>query len=194
MCYTSRVNRGIKNMSDYTISFDNEYKGRLIDQIKEKISTFLNGLLISFIILFSGLYICFLQFHYVGKWKMLFGTVLIVIGVLGIIITPIYSLFHKFNYGLKGRIVIDFHIENDEYYYAIKGNRKNQDFMEKGIINLIEIKKHIIKVKTRNTKTYALPVRQLSSDDLDFINNLSIKIRNKREKETKERNEERKNK
>lgn len=192
MCYTTRVNRGLKNMNDYTISFDNEYKGRFTDQIKEKVSTLLNGLLVFFIILFSGLYICFFRFYYVRNWEMAVGTVLIVIGILGILITPIYSLFHKFNYGLKGRIVIDFHIGNDEYYYVIKGNRKNQDFMEEGIVDLIEIKKHIIKVKTRNTKTYALPVRELSKDDLCFLNDLAIKIRNKREKETIERNKERK--
>ena len=192
MCYTTRVNRGLKNMNDYTISFDNEYKGRFTDQIKEKVSTLLNGLLVFFIILFSGLYICFFRFYYVRNWEMAVGTVLIIIGILGILITPIYSLFHKFNYGLKGHIVIDFHIENDEYYYVIKGNRKNQDFMEEGIIDLIEIKKHIIKVKTRNTKTYALPVRELSNDDLCFLNDLAIKIRNKREKETIERNKERK--
>ena len=192
MCYTTRVNRGLKNMNDYTISFDNEYKGRFTDQIKEKVSTLLNGLLVFFIILFSGLYICFFRFYYVRNWEMAVGTVLIVIGILGILITPIYSLFHKFNYGLKGRIVIDFHIDNDEYYYVIKGNRKNQDFMEEGIIDLIEIKKHIIKVKTRNTKTYALPVRELSKDDFCFLNDLAIKIRNKREKETIERNKERK--
>lgn len=30
-------------MNDYTISFDNEYKGRFRDQIKEKVSTLLNG-------------------------------------------------------------------------------------------------------------------------------------------------------
>lgn len=192
MCYTTRVNRGLKNMNDYTISFDNEYKGRFTDQIKEKVSTLLNGLLVFFIILFSGLYICFFRFYYVRNWEMAVGTVLIIIGILGILITPIYSLFHKFNYGLKGRIVIDFHIENDEYYYVIKGNRKSQDFMEEGIIDLIEIKKHIIKVKTRNTKTYALPVRELSKDDLCFLNDLAIKIRNKREKETIERNKERK--
>lgn len=192
MCYTTRVNRGLKNMNDYTISFDNEYKGRFTDQIKEKVSTLLNGLLVFFIILFSGLYICFFRFYYVRNWEMAVGTVLIIIGILGILITPIYSLFHKFNYGLKGRIVIDFHIENDEYYYVIKGNRKNQDFMEEGIVDLIEIKKHIIKVKTRNTKTYALPVRELSKDDLCFLNDLAIKIRNKREKETIERNKERK--
>ena len=179
-------------MSDYTISFDNEYKGRFTDQIKEKVSTLLNGLLVFFIILFSGLYIWFFRFYYVRNWEIAVGTVLIVIGILGILITPIYSLFHKFNYGLKGRIVIDFHIENDEYYYVIKGNRKNQDFMEEGIVDLIEIKKHIIKVKTRNTKTYALPVRELSKDDLCFLNDLAIKIRNKREKETIERNKERK--
>ena len=181
-------------MNDYTISFDNEYKGRFTDQIKEKVSTLLNGLLVFFIILFSGLYICFFRFYYVRNWEMVVGIVLIVIGILGILITPIYSLFHKFNYGLKGRIVIDFHIENDEYYYVIKGNRKNQDFMEEGIIDLIEIKKHIIKVKTRNTKTYALPVRELSSNDFCFLNDLAIKIRNKREKETIERNKERKQK
>ena len=192
MCYTTRVNRGLKNMNDYTISFDNEYKGRFTDQIKEKVSTLLNGLLVFFIILFSGLYICFFRFYYVRNWEMAVGTVLIIIGILGILITPIYSLFHKFNYGLKGHIVIDFHIENDEYYYVIKGNRKNQDFMEEGIIDLIEIKKHIIKVKTRNTKTYALPVRELSKDDLCFLKDLAIKIRNKREKETIERNKERK--
>lgn len=192
MCYTTRVNRGLKNMNDYTISFDNEYKGRFTDQIKEKVSTLLNGLLVFFIILFSGLYICFFRFYYVRNWEMAVGTVLIIIGILGILITPIYSLFHKFNYGLKGRIVIDFHIDNDEYYYVIKGNRKNQDFMEEGIVDLIEIKKHIIKVKTRNTKTYALPVRELSNDDLCFLNDLAIKIRNKREKETIERNKERK--
>lgn len=192
MCYTTRVNRGLKNMNDYTISFDNEYKGRFTDQIEEKVSTLLNGLLVFFIILFSGLYICFFRFYYVRNWEMAVGTVLIVIGILGILITPIYSLFHKFNYGLKGRIVIDFHIDNDEYYYVIKGNRKNQDFMEEGIIDLIEIKKHIIKVKTRNTKTYALPVRELSKDDFCFLNDLAIKIRNKREKETIERNKERK--
>ena len=192
MCYTTRVNRGLKNMNDYTISFDNEYKGRFTDQIKEKVSTLLNSLLVFFIVLFSGLYICFFRFYYVRNWEMAVGTVLIVIGILGILITPIYSLFHKFNYGLKGHIVIDFHIENDEYYYVIKGNRKNQDFMEEGIIDLIEIKKHIIKVKTRNTKTYALPVRELSNDDLCFLNDLAIKIRNKREKETIERNKERK--
>ena len=192
MCYTTRVNRGLKNMNDYTISFDNEYKGRFTDQIKEKVSTLLNGLLVFFIILFSGLYICFFRFYYVRNWEMAVGTVLIIIGILGILITPIYSLFHKFNYGLKGRIVIDFHIENDEYYYVIKGNRKSQDFMEEGIIDLIEIKKHIRKVKTRNTKTYALPVRELSKDDLCFLNDLAIKIRNKREKETIERNKERK--
>ena len=192
MCYTTRVNRGLKNMNDYTISFDNEYKGRFTDQIKEKVSTLLNGLLVFFIVLLSGLYICFLRFYYVRNWEMAVGTVLIIIGILGILITPIYSLFHKFNYGLKGRIVIDFHIENDEYYYVIKGNRKSQDFMEEGIIDLIEIKKHIIKVKTRNTKTYALPVRELSKDDLCFLNDLAIKIRNKREKETIERNKERK--
>ena len=192
MCYTTRVNRGLKNMNDYTISFDNEYKGRFTDQIKEKVSTLLNGLLVFFIVLLSGLYICFFRFYYVRNWEMAVGTVLIIIGILGILITPIYSLFHKFNYGLKGRIVIDFHIENDEYYYVIKGNRKSQDFMEEGIIDLIEIKKHIIKVKTRNTKTYALPVRELSKDDLCFLNDLAIKIRNKREKETIERNKERK--
>ena len=192
MCYTTRVNRGLKNMNDYTISFDNEYKGRFTDQIKEKVSTLLNSLLVFFIVLFSGLYICFFRFYYVRNWEMAVGTVLIVIGILGILITPIYSLFHKFNYGLKGRIVIDFHIDNDEYYYVIKGNRKNQDFMEEGIVDLIEIKKHIIKVKTRNTKTYALPVRELSNDDLCFLNDLAIKIRNKREKETIERNKERK--
>ena len=192
MCYTTRVNRGLKNMNDYTISFDNEYKGRFTDQIKEKVSTLLNSLLVFFIVLFSGLYICFFRFYYVRNWEMAVGTVLIVIGILGILITPIYSLFHKFNYGLKGHIVIDFHIENDEYYYVIKGNRKNQDFMEEGIIDLIEIKKHIIKVKTRNTKTYALPVRELSKDDLCFLKDLAIKIRNKREKETIERNKERK--
>ena len=192
MCYTTRVNRGLKNMNDYTISFDNEYKGRFTDQIKEKVSTLLNSLLVFFIVLFSGLYICFFRFYYVRNWEMAVGTVLIVIGILGILITPIYSLFHKFNYGLKGRIVIDFHIDNDEYYYVIKGNRKNQDFMEEGIVDLIEIKKHIIKVKTRNTKTYALPVRELSKDDLCFLKDLAIKIRNKREKETIERNKERK--
>ena len=64
--------------------------------------------------------------------------------------------------------------------------------MEEGIIDLIEIKKHIIKVKTRNTKTYALPVRELSKDDLCFLKDLAIKTRNKREKETIERNKERK--
>lgn len=101
MCYTTRVNRGLKNMNDYTISFDNEYKGRFVDQIKEKVSTLLNGLLVFFIILFSGLYICFFRFYYVRNWEMAVGTVLIVIGILGILITPIYSLFHKFNYGLK---------------------------------------------------------------------------------------------
>ena len=45
-------------------------------------------------------------------------------------------------------------------------------------------------MKTRNTKTYALPVRELSKDDLCFLKDLAIKIRNKREKETIERNKE----
>lgn len=55
-------------MNDYTISFDNEYKGRFRDQIKEKVSTLLNGLLVFFIILFSGLYIRFFRFYYVRNW------------------------------------------------------------------------------------------------------------------------------
>ena len=87
-----------------TISFSCDYKDRWKDTMRKKLSFFLSGLLTSLALFALGVYLS------IAETTVSIGTPLMLIGVLGILISPFAALFQKSgNKGFTGNLRILFY-------------------------------------------------------------------------------------
>ena len=101
-----------------TISFSCDYKDRWKDTMRK---SFLSGLLTSLALFALGVYLS------IAETTVSIGTPLMLIGVLGILISPFAALFQKSgNKGFTGNLRILFYKNGDSqiYDYHLLGTRK----------------------------------------------------------------------
>lgn len=122
-----------------TISFSCDYKDRWKDTMRKKLSFFLSGLLTSLALFALGVYLS------IAETTVSIGTPLMLIGVLGILISPFAALFQKSgNKGFTGNLRIIFYKNGDSqiYDYHLLGTRKGETFESKEQVFQIKMKKY----------------------------------------------------
>lgn len=153
-----------------TISFSCDYKDRWKDTMRKKLSFFLSGLLTSLALFALGVYLS------IAETTVSIGTPLMLIGVLGILISPFAALFQKSgNKGFTGNLRILFYKNGDSqiYDYHLLGTRKEEAFESKEQVFQIKMKKYMAILISPQGESYYIPLRQLDAKQIEKLKQIS---------------------
>lgn len=149
---------------EFEIFFNTDYPEKRKDVRSVKNKTF-KTLLGGFAVLFAvGFFITFFVFRgYTWKFKLL-GEILLVVGLIGLVLTPFFTLFKKVNKGLDGNIHVVFtKSDSGEWNCVVFVNAAPEPIYDNEI-SLAESTSRVVVVTLKNGKEVVVPLCQMSDD------------------------------
>ena len=170
---------------NYEIHFESNYKGKILDIVKMRVTSALWDIFISILTIFIGVYVAFWDTSREIESPQLVGYILIIFGVILFCPSP-FLLFQKaFNRHMKGKVTIVFSHENESKVWNYRLSCSSSFYCDEGEISLIETKKNLASITSVNGKTIYIPLKELNENERNFVVSYAKEIRDYREEQTK---------
>lgn len=152
-------------LMEFEIFFKTDYPDKRKDIRSVKSKTF-RTFFCSFATLFAiGIFIVFFMFRNFRWEQKLLGGILLAVGLVGLILTPLFVLFKKVNKGLDGDIHMVFtKLANGEWNCMAFVNTTPEPVCDNEI-SLAEFTSRVVVVTLKNGKEVVVPLCQMSDDD-----------------------------
>jgi len=170
-----------------TFEFNSDYKGKGLNNLKAKLSSFLLNIFGSICSFFVAIYwFLYHTKHVMAKIDTIIIFTFTFLGVALLISSPFVLLFKRINKGIKGlmKFIIEEDEQTHEFHYTLYTILDNLDYKEEGLIDIIDQKSTYFMLKTKNNTSYLIPSSELSLNIRFELASICAEIKNRRIKKS----------